>query len=299
MTGKTLHFRVPSGIGDISWLYSKFVSLDRPLSIECVGAEPRRSLPYLNLLPNVVHAGYGSFTTASVLANGDKGGYTRDQLIAEAEMGSVDLQMNHWLEAGKRIEGYLPDVPTQHHYEMRIPEADVQTAGGFINWTRYLALYCANDRIARHWNAWTAGEWGFFGVTMCRTLDLDGIVLLGAEWDADMAHRVQAYIGDAVPVMNMVSRLPLGATLDVVRRATYTAAFPSGIPILASVMRCPVLMFYPDVLYAMRHAWPDPCDIESGRYTGMAFCPPERVVAVLQEKFRNLDWQPKARAGGA
>ena len=62
-----LSFRVPSGIGDISWIYSKLASLNLPLRIEVAAGNPKRALPYLELLPMVQEAVYGDFLTRAVL----------------------------------------------------------------------------------------------------------------------------------------------------------------------------------------------------------------------------------------
>jgi len=281
-----LKFIVPPGIGDISWIYSKLVSLGRPLGFVVPRSNHDRAVSYLGLLPGVAHAEYAPLANPAKMRGGKaQANWTLEQLTVEAARRALPIEMNTWLEAGNRIEGFLPELPTEHHYQIGIPPQDLRKAQRAIGaWGRFVCLYCANRSTVKRWGGWTAEQWGVLAGLLWREFELDGFALLGAGWDRPFADEVLALIGQ--PVLDLVGALPIGATLEVVRRALYLVAFPSGIPILAAVMRRPVLMFYPPHLEAMQNAWADPEMIHSGAYKAMQFCPPGHAFAWIRDGYR-------------
>ena len=297
-SSSALHFRVPPGIGDISWVYSKLVNLGQPLIMEVARSNRPRSLPYLELLPHVRHAASCRDSVASVLSAPDLSDWTVERLTREAADRPVTIQLNHWLESGKRIEGYIPDLPVDHHYAMYLRPADVALAESLLgSWKRWVVFYCANQNTVRRWRGWQASQWAELALLFMGHYDLDGVVLVGAKWDRPMGQSVLNAVftrgGGRVPTLDLVGRLPLSGTLHVIRRALYTVAFPSGIPILAAVMRRPALMFYPRHLKPMQNAWADPEMVESGDYKGCQFCPPQKAFDWIHDDYE-LPWnRPK------
>ena len=57
---ETKKFGVAAGIGDLSWIYSKLKHIGQPLEFQVADGFPRRSLPFLKLLPGIEYAEYSS-----------------------------------------------------------------------------------------------------------------------------------------------------------------------------------------------------------------------------------------------
>jgi len=289
MTQELLSFRVPPGIGDISWVYSKLAGLGRPLRIEVADSGPRRALPYLELLPLVKESCYvkapnpAKLTDPAAARRAGKAMPDWDsyRLISEASDHTIPIDLNGWLEAGNRIEDFIPNIPTVHHYEMLRPHGlTIPTLLG--EWTRSVCFYCANQDTVRRWQGWTPRQWAALAGMLMQSCGIDGIVLIGAAWDRSFADLVLAQMH--VPVRDLVGMLGLPNTLQVVDWSDYLVAFPSGIPILATVMSRPTVMFYPDSLRGLMTSWVPPDVLEDGTYKAMPFCEPEAVFEWIKEK---------------
>lgn len=271
-----LHLEVPSGIGDFSWLYSKLVGLNAPLDIKVAKSGAARTLPFLKLLPNVAKMGVGRFRSHDVLGAPDRSGWSRLLLEEASSRQYIRIQINTWLEGGMRIEDWMPDLPVDYHYVMR-REGQDKVLETLSPWQRWFTFYCANARTVKRWRSWEADEWAELGEKLMEAFPIDGIVLIGAGWDISFTFGIEQALSGKVPCKNVVGELSLGESLEVVRRSAYTIAFPSGIPILAATMGCPVFMFYPHHLEPMQDAWADPQMIEDGSYKGHQFCTPGEV----------------------
>ena len=274
--------RVPPGIGDFAWVYSKLVGLGRPLMVEAPHSNHARLAQIAELLPMVEEVGYARFTNPVHCRVKARPDWTRRRLEAEAAAGPVVIELNHWLEAGCRIEAFMPELKTVHHYRVEVPDEQAAEAEAALGgWSRFVALYCANADAGRRWKAWTAGEWAALGDRIAARADIQGLVLVGAEWDKGIARRVGKAL--RVPALNLTGRLPLGATLEVVRRSLCLVAFASGIPILATAMGLPNLMLYPAHLAPMMAAWAPPEMLESGAHRPMLWGSPRPVLEWVME----------------
>lgn len=279
---------MPPGIGDISWIYSKLAGLGRPLRIEIADSGPRRALPYLDLLPLVKEAAYVKAANPAKMRLGKASPHWgMDDLIGLARAETVPIDLNSWLEAGNRIEGFMPEIPTVHHYEMLQPLAGPSDLGNIL-WlrnghSRYISFYCANSDTVRRWHGWNPQQWSALADMLMQEYDLDGIALLGAEWDRPFAEKVLA--ATDVMLFELVGKSRLAVTLDVLRRSLYLVAFPSGIPILATVMSRPTVMFYPDSLTGLMTSWVPPDVLQDGTYKAMHFCDPQQVFEWIRDGY--------------
>lgn len=118
------------GIGDVIWLAGlKLINLPLPLHISISNesrSRPRRSADLVRHLPNVVSWNYD--TTSFCPESGQDWPQPNDPCCAIgktfAELNiqpnvKTRLSCNRWLESGRRIEDWLPDIPTSHHFEFR------------------------------------------------------------------------------------------------------------------------------------------------------------------------------------
>lgn len=118
--------KVHGGLGDIVWVYKKAVNFDKPLFIsisEENRTRPRRSGFLVDHLPNVV--GW-NFDGKMFCPNGQDWCPLTDPSCAYGKKFSdlnlpvntpVRLECNKWLENGHRLDDWLPDVKTTHHFE--------------------------------------------------------------------------------------------------------------------------------------------------------------------------------------
>ncbi len=260
--------RVPPGLGDFAWVYSKLVGLGRMLRVEAPHSNHDRLAQIADLLPMVQDVTYARFTNPVRCRVKARPDWTRERLEADAAAGPVVIELNRWLEAGCRIETFMPELKTVHHYRIEVPDEQAAEAEAALGgWSRFVCVFCGNADAIRRWHAWKPDDWALLGNEIAARADVDGLVLLGAEWDKGVAGRVCRAL--RVPALNLVGRLPLGATLEVVRRSLCLVAFASGIPILATAMCCPNLMLYPAHLEPMMAAWAPPEMVESGMHVPM------------------------------
>src|SRR5215467_796658 len=112
---------VPSGIGDVSWAYSKLRNAGK-LVYEVADGWPYRTVPFLELLPGVAKAEYGPFNYQDIVAFEQGTGIGHHPTWENVNNGRglerVLLEPNRHLEEGKRLEDWLPDLPTTFHYEI-------------------------------------------------------------------------------------------------------------------------------------------------------------------------------------
>lgn len=123
-------FKVHGGLGDNLWAVGvKLSNLPLPLHISISNenrTRPRRSADLVRHLPNVVSWNYD--TTAFCPDTGQDWPHPDDPCRAMgkkfSELGirpnvKTRLECNGWLESGRRIEDWLPDIPTTHHFEFK------------------------------------------------------------------------------------------------------------------------------------------------------------------------------------
>lgn len=125
------HIITHGGLGDVLWLYRRLQVLDAPLFVHVSNenrTRPRRVGRMLDHLPRVVGWCYEPGTFAP-------GGQDWTQSVNDpacainkkwSELGirpgvPARLECNRWLEAGRRIEDWLPDLPVNHAVPWETP----------------------------------------------------------------------------------------------------------------------------------------------------------------------------------
>ena len=249
---RPLRVHTHAGIGDISWIYSKLVTLERPLDMiyyvtPGMAATPigRRCIPLLKMLPYVNSYRISTVVNKLIQAHNPVSKHEID------EANEIFCMANSHLECGNRIETFIPDVSINHHYPINISEADKQYAEVLTKeLPDYCLLYTSSVNGNKHWGGWGPAQWAAL-VYHYRMLIADKpSVLVGTEWDLDMARRLQ------IPNMQVVvGHTSLGTTLELIRRSTHFMAFPSGLAIMACQLHKPVLMLHPRQLRGLHNSW--------------------------------------------
>jgi hypothetical protein len=282
-----LKMTVHPGVGDLSWLLSKFLNCGRPLHLTVCEDATRRSKPFLDLFPSIV-SGYGTGQLAYERLRLCWNGTYAEVLDAESKGFDIYLSCNNWLDSGNRLEEWFPDLPADFHYDIPLPPEAIATSGELLPpGAMYIGIHTASLGGMRAWDGWGPGEWMDFIREVHADYPYVVFVLLGARWDSDMKEQLAPMLERfGVPVVDIVGQTALPVSLAVIRRCRYMVGFASGMSILANVMRVPVLMLYPAHLRELMNAWPSLESIATGSYAGMVWPRPKtayrRVSMTIQ-----------------
>lgn len=277
---KPLHIFTHPGIGDISWVYSKFAHLDRGISVTIAeDSKHRRSDPFVKMLPNIKSSRYGVGMQDYVRLKQTWNATYEEILEAESEGKQLFISANNWVDSGNRLEGWIPDLPTDFHYQINTTKEHKDSAKEFLpGGAMYLCFHTASVEGMRIWNTWGPGEWlDFLG---CIRASMRHVVfaMIGARWDRNMAEALLPLMKALkADVVDLVGKLDLGTSFEVMKRSRYMVGFASGMTIVANVLRKPCLMLYPDSLPKLMYSWPCPESLAFGTYLASTWKRPRDV----------------------
>src|ERR1700753_3527324 len=108
-------FKVPPGIGDISWCYQKLINLipNRDISLQVCQDPPLRSADFVSILPGVTFLGYA-----------DNYHKMRKRLLpystnlSKLSPGTYAVSMNPHLESGQPLMTAFPTQKTHYRYPL-------------------------------------------------------------------------------------------------------------------------------------------------------------------------------------
>lgn len=267
------------GIGDFSWIYSKLVHSPYPLRIRIAeDAKTERALPYVKLLKNIEHVEYGEKQDYFVLKDAWNA-YFGDFLDAAERGEDLYISANNWLEEGNRLEEFMPDLPTEFHYEIRTTEDDEFIAERYLpEGSVYFGIYTSSQGGVNSWNAWSRFEWMDFVKRVRNEYPHVVFVLVGAKWDMDLTDRFSGDLRrEGIEHINLCGKTPMGVCVEVLKRLAYFAGFASGMGILSNVLNRPQLMLYPDHLEKLMTSWPCPVSLGFGSHQYSLWARPSRV----------------------
>lgn len=276
---------LPGGIGDISWVYSKIKHLKnvtgREVVVYVAGQDkPNRGGDLVQLLPEVKWGGYlndrNSFNVIiqSIPADwpltvGGIGLFHKPEIL--------NLAANIHLESGRLISSWIPLLPTDYHYQLKISPEDISKAYQIMNGASCpIAVYLSNrskeKQVQGGWNLWSSSEWikflkKFSEIDHCENATF---IFLGAEYDRDKTEEVSAKLSSLGHKVKIVIGENLGVALECLRKSKYFFAYPSGIGILANVVRTPGVMMLPWILKGLEKSYADPEDLAYNRYKAWA-----------------------------
>lgn len=275
------------GIGDVSWIYSKLANCGRPLKLRIAeDKKTKRALPFAGILPFVSDADYGNVEDYFPLSKCENAFFS-DYLKAEKEGKRLFVSANNHLEAGKRLEEYLPDLPTSFHYEINTSPKDAETAQRLLPSGNVVGIYTSSEGGAKNWRGWHEGEWLDFCQRIRRETGAS-IAILGAGWDTDLSDKTANLLATSgIPHVNLCGQTPMGVAVEVLKRLNYFVGFASGMGILGNVVGKPGLMFYPEHLSKLMTAWPCPVSLGTGRHIGMLWNRPLNVWERCQAQIKN------------
>jgi ADP-heptose:LPS heptosyltransferase len=188
------------------------------------------------------------------------------------------LEANSHLEAGNRIETFLPDLETSYLLPYVTTNDHSLSALNIlgVNYPHFIGIYTSAYSNARHWNGWTAKEW----LQLIRLIQKHNpsykFVIIGADYDIGIPQDIMMCLKPD-EYINTIGQ-PLGVVVEILKRLDCFIGFPSGLSIINETIGAKqTIMFYPSHLQKLINAWPDPKRIESGQYKGCLFCEPELI----------------------
>ena len=276
---------VPSGIGDISWVYSKVKNIGEPLEIEVADGWPYRSVPYLELLPKVVKATYGGFSYVNIIGFQTVNGITGNESWYELrKLGdNLLLEVNKHLEAGKRLEKWIPDLPCDFHYEMITTAQDSSQAELLLEGLRkpVIGISAASYRGSEAWKTWGKEQWSAF-LPWLEAETGGQVLLMGGFWDdltsslADMGYK------------DIVGRTNTGVMVELLRKMEGYLGFSSGLGVLRTVLSKPAFMMWPNHQFQLATSWAPFEMLEDKSYSWCPWLEVDAVQKVVRPWLRHI-----------
>jgi ADP-heptose:LPS heptosyltransferase len=275
------------GIGDFIWVAQKLVNTKENFKIVMSEATPQRGHQLKELLPGLIaeHQYKGIIRYKDVALSNIQNKKKKWYQISEE---SFYLSANAHLESGKRIESFLPDLPTTFKLDYFTTTEDQDKAAQLLPaGKKYIGIYTSAYSNARHWNGWEAKEW----MELIRKLKGKGVVfvVIGAEYDVQIPEEIiRAMKEEKIKYVTAVGE-PLGVTLEMLKRLSYFIGFPSGLSILNETLGKDGLMFYAPHIKKIINTWADPERIKNHSIKECLFCEPDKVYEWLKNVYQIHD----------
>jgi hypothetical protein len=238
---------------------------------------PARTAPFLKLLQGVHDARYAQFKYEDIIMFESVHGYNNGngtwKDISTRGFDNIYLECNRHLEAGKRLEDWLPDLPTEFHYPIRICTEDRERALALIeNLPRPIwGISAASYRGSEAWKTWGFDEWKLF-LRMWQDLAGGTILLMGGFWD-DLTHT----LASEESYKDIVGKTNVPSMIHVLEQIDGYIGFSSGMGILRTVLKKPAFMMWPDHQVELSTSWAPQAMLDNGSYVASLWREPRLV----------------------
>lgn len=287
--------KVCAGIGDNVWLLQKLVSTGEQFIFELPDGQPQRGKQVFDLLPSIAaEARYVPGLNYQVLRKGNaQYDYARWHQIKQQ---GIYLTCNAWLEAGKPLASFFPDLPISYHLPYVIPKEDTKAVkkdfamkkGEEVSLVGIYASAYGTTRAWKEFGAWSAREWCELITSIYIERPATVFVIMGAEWDNGMAKEILEHLRTCkIKAVSTVGK-GLGYTLELMKLLTYAIYFPSGLPIMGEscMGACDCLMFYTTNIQKIMGTWADPARKADNRFKECLFTEPAKVYEWLRDEYK-------------
>jgi hypothetical protein len=273
-----------AGIGDFLWLAMKLSGAKERFNIRMHNGIPQRGRQVVDLLPQYfASCEYVPGLPYSVVGPRNiqrTKKYWR--MIVEQDFF---LSANEWLEAGNRIETFLPDLPTSYSLPFQTAEWEEVVKTDFPGGP-YIGIYASAYSTARNWGFWSEGPWADLCGMMLEYIPDAAFVLIGAAWDAPLSENLAILLThDHIPFISTIGK-PLGYVIEMMKRLAYGFYFPSGLGILSGLLSRPSVMFYPQSLPRLATTWAHPELIANQTFKECQFCGPADIFRWVKNSYQ-------------
>jgi len=278
---------IPSGIGDVSWILSKLVHVkDREIRLRVADGWPHRTVKFLHLFPWITSAEYGNFNYQDIFEFQRMNMGKFDTWEQIKELSEFPMAPNHHLEKGRRLEDWLPDLPTDFHYEIPTTPRDKEMAVHFLRGLRrpIVGVSAASYRGSSAWKTWDHVGWMDFFRRVKSDLGEFTVLLMGGFWDDLTASLSYDLERAGFPCAEIVGKTNIGTAIEILRVLDRYIGFSSGLGILSVVMRQPTFMLWPEHQVELSTSWAPEAMIESREYVAAQWLQPD-VIAKLYVKW--------------
>lgn len=246
------HIKTHGGIGDIVWAVGKKLSnLPHPLFVSISNehrARPRRAGYLVDHLPNVV--GWRFDDTAFTEEGNDWPDPGHPACMIDTTWHEQDVPLNvpvrvecnRWLEGARRIEGWLPDLPTTHHFAFD-PVAPP-------------TIKFKTPCVVLHVAGWVDVPDLVWAAAADLFRPLAHVYVVGGSYDKRPRH-VMARLGRATGV-SLLEDVPFEDLIGVLRACDYCFGHASGFTALADVLKVPGATFNPRAVPRLIGTWNSP-----------------------------------------
>lgn len=278
--------RVPQGIGDNVWLFMKLINANEKFDFHLSDGKPQRGKQVFDLLPSLVNSctyvpglSYPSLRAASQQFD--------DAHWSSIQEKAIALSCNFHLEQGRRIEDFLPDLPTSYTIPYDTSGSLFDRADMPNGFTKFIGIYASSYAGNKNWSGWREHQW--FDLIQKIYLEKPDtcFYVIGALWDVDMAGKlIRLLQQNAIPYVDTVGK-PLGYVIELLKVLDYFIGYPSGLSILNETIGAKgTFMFYPNngSLDKMMYAWADPARIRNNRYIAHKFSSPMDAFKVIVKR---------------
>jgi hypothetical protein len=234
---------------------------------------PERVGPFVKLLPDVTWTNYcPDLSDQDVFAHSlpDTWDYLDKQFQKPLLNGRVPINANRWLESGGRLSEWMPTLPTDYHYTLSLPVQERVHARESL-WSDEvvpIGVYVSGRFMHAQfdWRIWSDAQWLTFLRFIPAVLGHNcRYVFIGAEWDSDRTTELAGLLMAEGKDVTVVLGQPLSIALASIEVCAFFVSFPSGLGIVANVLRTPTLMLMPRNLPGFGD-YADPEDLASGAY---------------------------------
>lgn len=274
----------PPGLGDFVFVAQQLIHTGERFHIIMPDGSPQRGHQLKELLPNLI-ASHEYRPGLSYTKIADANIQNRVKTWSRITEKGFYLSANAHLEAGKRIEEFLPDLPTSYKLDFHTSDHDKLIAQELLSKDRrYIGIYTSAYSNARNAGGWGVEEWFKLIKLLYKTKDIC-FVIIGAPYDVGITEDLTAQMRkEGIPFINTTGQ-PLGVVIELLKRFSYFAGFPSGLSIINEMLQKDGVMFYMKKDAGIINTWANKDRIADGNIKECLFCSVEAIFDWIKNSY--------------
>lgn len=277
---------VQPGIGDAIWVLQKLLNQPEKFHFKIPDGSPQRGKALFDLLPQIaVSAEYAPGLTYKKIAR--ENAQATKKKWSQIKEKEFFLSANEHLEARRRIEDFLPDLPTTYQLDYVTTNKDAETAGKLLydDSKRYVGIYTSAYSNARNAGGWELDQWlKLIKLMHAKNRDIC-FVLIGASYDVGITETLETELRRLfIPFENTTGQ-PLGVVVEMLKRLLYFIGFPSGLSIINETLAKDGVMFYMKKDSGIINSWAEKGRVAAGNIKECLFCPAEQIFDWIKNEY--------------
>lgn len=299
---KSVTVGVPPGMGDAYWVMTKMRSFKERKGIDELRIEVFKDVvhyytaDFLRLLPFVdkVIERSSTFQIQELYNKSDPGFMLKNTQGVDY---FIDAGAMMWLK-GVKLEDIYPECETDFTCLIDLPPFSQKVAQTMKkeNGGKLVLFYTSSIGNNRNWNggAWNPEDWMSLANLIYRHSGIRPIIV-GASWDRDYAAQIHRLDNKNI-IQDLVGETNISQLLSLTREADLVVSFPCGIPMMATYMGVPSVIFWGIKGISRRgrfdkefmYTWVPPKSRNNGRYIPVTYDAPEAKPAWIFNKVKEF-----------